>query len=85
MSQVTYLILVFIISFIMSYFYFVIKSMNSFIKLITVILLTFLFSFICYQYNYFILNEYVILTILYAVYVSYLVKTYVKKKKKLKK
>ncbi len=83
MSQLIYLIVVFVLSFSLSLFYLMVINFNKVIKLFIVILSAFIFTFICYNYNCFIFNEYVVLDILYAIYISYIVKTYVKKKLKM--
>jgi hypothetical protein len=83
MSQLIYLIIIFIISFILSLFYLICIRFNKFVKLIITILSTFIFTFTCYKYNYFIFNEYVVLDVLYAIYIAYIVKSHVNKKNKM--
>ena len=80
MSQFKYLILIFFITFILGLIYFFCIKFNNLFKLIYIFFCTFFISFIGYLYNYFIFNEYVVLDILYAVYVSYIVKVSVKRK-----
>lgn len=83
MSQLVYLVIIFIVSFILSSFYLFCIKFNKLIKLLIIILFSLIFSYCCYKVNYFIFNEYVVLDILYAVYISYIVKTSVKKKFKM--
>ena len=45
-----------------------------------IIIFSLIFSYVCYLYNCFIFNEYVILDILYSVYIAYIVKIRVNKK-----
>lgn len=80
MSQFLYLILIFFVTFILGLIYFFCIKFNNLFKLIYIFFCTFFISFIGYLYNYFIFNEYVVLDILYAVYVSYIVKVSVKRK-----
>lgn len=83
MNQLVYLVLIFIITFILSYFYFFCIKYNRLFKLLMIILFSLLFTLCCYKFNYFIFNEYVVLDILYAIYISYAVKINVKKKNKM--
>lgn len=80
MSQLIYLIIVFITSFILSLIYFMCINFNKVFKFILMFICVLVFSSICYLYNYFIFNEYVLLVILYAIYISYIVKSCVNKK-----
>lgn len=80
MSQVIYLVIIFFVSFIMTLLYLFINKLGKFIKLLLIILFSIIFSYICYLYNYFIFNEYVFLTILYAIYTGNLVKVGVNKR-----
>lgn len=80
MSQVIYLVLIFLISLSMTLFYLFLGKLGKFIKLLLIIIFSFLFSYVCYLYNFFIFNEYVFLTILYAIYTGNLVKIGVKKR-----
>ena len=80
MSQLVYLILIFIISFILSLVFMFNNKRGPIIKLLMIILFSLVFSYVCYLYNCFIFNEYVILDILYSVYIAYIVKVRVKKK-----
>lgn len=64
----------------MSLFFMFNNSRGPIIKLLMIILFSLIFSYVCYIYNYFIFNEYVILDILYSVYIAYIVKMYVNKK-----
>lgn len=79
MSQLVYILLVFIISFILSYIYLWCINLNKFIKICYSCLSIIVFSVVCYIYNYFIFNEYVVLGILYGIYMSCVVKNGVKK------
>lgn len=81
MNQLIYMVIIFIMSFIMTFIYINLININKLLKLFLVLLFTFIFIFICYIYNYFIFNEYVILSILYGLYIANFVKMYVKKKK----
>lgn len=81
MSQLIYLIIIFILSFMMSIIFFLFRNGNLF-KLFLIIVFSLLFTYVCYLYNCFIFNEYVILDILYAIYIAYIVKMYVNKKLK---
>lgn len=85
MSQLVYLILIFVISFILSLTFMLANNVGPFVKLIMTILFAFIFAYVCYLYNYFIFNEYVILDILYSVYIAYIVKMRVNKKLKRQK
>lgn len=80
MSQVIYLVIIFFVSFIMTLLYLFINKLGKFIKLLLIIIFSIIFSYICYLYNYFIFNEYVFLTILYAIYTGNLVKVGVNKR-----
>lgn len=80
MSQVIYLVLIFFVSLTMTLLYLFLGKLGKFIKLLLIFLFSILFSYICYLYNYFIFNEYVFLTILYAIYIGNLVKIGVNKR-----
>ena len=80
MSQLVYLMLIFIISFILSLIFMFNKRRGPIGKLLMIIIFSFIFSYVCYLYNCFIFNEYVILDILYSVYIAYIVKIRVNKK-----
>lgn len=80
MSQLVYLIIIFIISFILSSIYLWGINLSKIIKVLFMIVSVFIFSFVCYIYNCFIFNEYVVLAILYAIYFANVVKMCVKKK-----
>lgn len=80
MSQLIYLIIVFITSFILSSLYFMCINFNKLFKFILMLICVLVFSSVCYLYNYFIFNEYVLLVILYAIYISYVVKSCVNRK-----
>lgn len=80
MSQLVYLMLIFIISFILSLIFMFNKRRGPVIKLLMIIIFSLIFSYVCYLYNCFIFNEYVILDILYSVYIAYIVKIRVNKK-----
>lgn len=80
MSQVIYLVLIFFVSLTMTLLYLFLGKLGKFIKLLLIFLFSILFSYICYLYNYFIFNEYVFLTILYAIYIGNLVKLGVNKR-----
>ena len=80
MSQVIYLVLIFFVSLTMTILYLFLGKLGKFIKLLLIFLFSILFSYICYLYNYFIFNEYVFLTILYAIYIGNLVKLGVNKR-----
>lgn len=82
MNQLIYLIIIFITSFILSTLYLLCIRLNILIKLLMTVIFIGIFSSICYLYNYFIFNEYVVLTVLYAIYFSCVVKMRVKKKVK---
>lgn len=79
MSQLVYIIIVFVLSFILSFIYLFCINMNKFLKICYSLISVIIFSLICYHYNYFIFNEYVVLGILYGVYMSCVVKNCVKK------
>lgn len=81
MNQLIYMIIIFAMSFLMTFTYISLININKVIKLLLVLLFTSLFIFVCYIYNYFVFNEYVILSILYGLYIANFVKMYVKKKK----
>lgn len=81
MSQLIYLVIIFILSFIMSMIYFFFNN-SKLLKLFLIFIFSFVFTYLCYLYNCFIFNEYVILDILYAIYIAYIVKMYVNKKLK---
>lgn len=78
-----YLVIIFIVSFILSSFYLFCIKFNKLFKLFLIMIFSLVFTYCCYKANYFIFNEYVVLDILYAVYISYIVKTGVKKKIKM--
>ncbi len=80
MSQLVYLMLIFIISFILSLIFMFNKRRGPIVKLLMIIIFSLIFSYVCYLYNCFIFNEYVILDILYSVYIAYIVKIRVNKK-----
>lgn len=82
MSQLVYLILIFVVSFIMSIIYFFANHISKVCKLFLIIGFSLVFTYVCYLYNYFIFNEYVILDILYSVYIAYIVKMYVNRRLK---
>lgn len=81
MNQLIYMIIIFAMSFIMTFTYISLININKVIKLLLVLIFTSLFIFVCYIYNYFVFNEYVILSILYGLYIANFVKMNVKKKK----
>lgn len=80
MSQLVYLIVIFIVAFIESLFFMFNNNRGCFVKLLMIIAFSLIFSYVCYLYNFFIFNEYVILDILYSVYIAYIVKMRVNKK-----
>lgn len=80
MNQLIYLVLIFIISFVLSLFFMVNNNRGPIIKLLLIIIFSLIFSYVCYIYNYFIFNEYVILDVLYSVYIAYVVKIHVNKR-----
>ncbi len=80
MNQLIYLIIIFVISFILSSIYLLCIRLNIIVKILMTVLFIGIFSSICYLYNYFIFNEYVVLMVLYAIYFSCVVKMHVKKK-----
>lgn len=80
MSQLIYLLVIFFMTFILSSVYLWCIQVNKVVKLIFIILSVFIFSIVCYLYNCFIFNEYVVLTILYSIYFSNFVKIAVKRK-----
>lgn len=79
MNQLIYLLIIFLVSFGLSSIYMWGIKIYKILKLIYVILAALIFSYVCYLFNYFIFNEYVVLTILYGIYISYIVKNRVKK------
>lgn len=80
MSQLVYLILIFIVAFSLSLFFMFNNSRGPIVKLFMIIIFSLIFAFVCYKYNYFIFNEYVILDVLYSVYIAYVVKMRVNRK-----
>lgn len=79
MSQLIYLIIIFVLSFAMSMIYFLFNN-GKLLKLFLIMVFSLIFTYVCYLYNCFIFNEYVILDILYSVYIAYIVKIYVNKR-----
>lgn len=82
MNQLIYLIIIFILTFLVSSIYLWCINLNKIIKILIAFLSIFIFSFVCYIYNCFIFNEYVVITLLYAIYIASVVKMCVKKRLK---
>lgn len=82
MSQLVYLLIIFIMSFLMSSLYLWSININKGFKIVFSLASIIIFTIVCFLYNCFIFNEYVVLTILYSVYFSNVVKMCVKRKLK---
>ena len=85
MNQLIYIMLIFVLSFTFATVYMKLIYTSRIVKLLVILSFSVLFSFIVYKYNYFVINEYVFLSVLYGVYISYVVKKNVNKLKNSKK
>ncbi len=79
MNQLIYLLLIFSVSFTLAMIYFLCLKMYKVVKIVITLVSILTLTCVCYMYNYFVFNEYVVLTILYAIYFAYIVKIHVKK------
>lgn len=84
MNQLTYLLMIIVLSTILSTIYLFLINIHKIIKIFLCIIFILIFVYVCYLYNYFIFNFYVIGSILIGVYLSIIVKNSVKKLKQRK-
>lgn len=79
MNQLIYIFLIVFISSIFSLIYQLLINKNKFIKIFLSLIFSFIFVYLCYLYNYFIFNIYVVISIILGCYFGYIVKNGVKK------
>lgn len=79
MNQLIYLIIVLALGSLFSFIYQIFINKHKIIKVILSIIFLTVFVYVCYNFNYFIYNKYVVITLLISMYIGYTVKMRVKR------
>lgn len=79
MNQLIYLIIVLALGSLFSFIYQIFINKHKIIKVILSLIFLTVFVYVCYNFNYFIYNKYVVITLLISMYIGYTVKMRVKR------